>query len=137
MNVYKTKTKKFGATRYAEMAKQARNLLRIIRGNTKRQPNIKSAFFRGEKIFLNFFWNHLSQSPKRERMRRLQFLPCGIDLIKNARVIPTIKANSGKHEMLYRFTGQTADGEIFYVQIKENQRSKRKYFMSVFPEKNQ
>ena len=135
MNVYKTKIKKLGATRYSEVAKQARNLFKSIRGNTKRQPHIKSAFFHGEKIFLNFFWSHLSQKPPAERFKRLQYLSCGIDLITNSRLSPIVTQSPDKPEMLYRFEGQTADGEIFFVQVKENVKTKRKYLMSVFPKK--
>ena len=49
---------------------------------------------------------------------------------------PDTKPNpNGKHELVHRFAGITADGELFYVQIKEDKRSDNKYFMSVFPPK--
>lgn len=38
-----------------------------------------------------------------------------------------------KREILYRFAGLTAEKDLFYVQIKEDKRKKRKYFMSCFP----
>lgn len=40
-----------------------------------------------------------------------------------------------KTEALHRFAGLTKDKELFYVQIKEDLRTDRKYFMSVFPAK--
>ena len=40
-----------------------------------------------------------------------------------------------KLEILHRFAGLTKNRELFYVQIKEDKRSGRKYFMSCFPEK--
>lgn len=39
-------------------------------------------------------------------------------------------------EIFHRFEGITKEKEIFYVQIKENIKTDRKEFMSVFPDKN-
>jgi hypothetical protein len=36
-------------------------------------------------------------------------------------------------DRLYRFKGVSAEGNTFYVQIKEDVRRKQKFFMSVFP----
>ncbi len=36
---------------------------------------------------------------------------------------------------LHRFYGQTKSGELFCVQIKQDKRTGRKDFMSVFPSK--
>jgi len=38
-----------------------------------------------------------------------------------------------KGEIMHRFLGMTKDKELFYVQVKEDNRSGRKYFMSCFP----
>lgn len=47
--------------------------------------------------------------------------------------MPETKQNpNGKHELVHRFAGTTPDGELFYVQVKENKSSDNKYFMSVF-----
>jgi len=54
-------------------------------------------------------------------------------LIKNIRLEPTSKQNPNKpKEILHRFAGLTKDKEIFYVQIKEDKNTDKKYFMSVF-----
>ena len=37
---------------------------------------------------------------------------------------------------LHRFMGQTSEGEYFYVQVKDDRRSGRKEFMSVFRAKS-
>jgi hypothetical protein len=39
------------------------------------------------------------------------------------------------NESLHRYTAQTKDGILFYVQVRENKVSGRKDFMSVFPAK--
>lgn len=67
-------------------------------------------------------------------MRRLQYLPCAIDLIQQSRQKPSIKENpNNKKEILYRFFGRTKSGEYFCVQIKEQINQTHKYLMSVFP----
>jgi hypothetical protein len=45
---------------------------------------------------------------------------------------PIIERNNPE-VFLHRFKGRTADGHEFYVQIKDDRRSGRKDFMSVFP----
>jgi hypothetical protein len=35
--------------------------------------------------------------------------------------------------MLHRFAGETKEGKKFYVQVKQDKRTGRKDFMSVFP----
>jgi hypothetical protein len=56
-------------------------------------------------------------------------------VIKNSRNHPTSEENPHKKgEILHRFAGLTKDKELFYVQIKEDKRSGKKYFMSCFPQ---
>lgn len=135
MILYKTKIKKFGGTSYKEVVKKSRALFHVIEKRSKRNPYLKSFYFKKEKIFLNLFWIHLNQKSPRDRIRRLKFFGCAIDLIENSKNKPTIKPNpNNKNELLYRFGGVTKEGELFYVQIKENLKTKRKDFMSVFSE---
>ena len=66
--------------------------------------------------------------------RRLKYYECAIDLLQNTPHEPETKPNpNGKNELVHRFAGMTKDGDLFYVQIKEDKRSDNKYFMSVFP----
>ncbi len=136
MILYKCKTPKIGgSTRYKEVARKARMHYHKIERQSRRNAYIKSAYFGKEKVFINLFWTHLNQKPQRERRERLKFLPCAYELIKNSSNKPIIKQNpNNKSETLYRFGGTTKSGELFYVQIKEDKKSKRKDFMSVFPE---
>ena len=135
MILYKTKIKKFGGTSYKEIIKKARASFHLVEKRTKRKAYLRSAYFKKEKIFLNLFWIHLSQKSPRDRMRRLRFFGCAIDLIENSKNKPTSKPNpNNKNELLHRFGGVTRAGELFYVQIKENNKNKRKDFISVFPE---
>jgi len=135
MIIYKTKTKKISGTSYREVIKKARLIYRGITKRSKRSTYLRSTYFKKEKIFIDLFWEHLSQKPQRDRIRRLKLFGCAIDLIENSRNKPSSKANpNNKNELLHRFGGLVSSGELFYVQIKENIKTSRKDFMSVFPE---
>ncbi|MCK5466123.1 hypothetical protein KAI56_01320 [Candidatus Parcubacteria bacterium] len=78
----------------------------------------------------------MSQKNLRERIRRLRYFPCALDLIRNSRIVPvSIENADNRNEMLHRFTGKTKDKEVFFVQIKESKRGDKKYLMSCFPKK--
>lgn len=137
MSLYKTKVKKISGTSYREIIKNARAVFHQIEKKSRRSAYIKSPFFNNEKVFLSLFWDHLRQKPQRERKWRLKFLSCAFDLIGNSKNKPMSEEVNPNHktELLYRFSGLTATGESFFVQIKENRKSGRKDFMSVFPDK--
>jgi len=134
MILYKTKTKKLSGTSYKEVIKKARKVFHQIEKRSKRSAYLKSAYF-GKKIFINLFCEHINQKSPRDRIRRLKLLPCAIELIENSKQKPTSKPNPNKkNEILHRFGGITSMGELFYVQIKEKVKTKRRDFISVFPE---
>lgn len=122
-------------TDYKEVVHAARREYRTIQQrNPRRQPYIRSQYFKGDKIFVNIFWNHLAQKRKGEQLQRAKLLTAAIDLIRTTAESPkTITGRNTPHELLYRFVGQTKDNVVFYVQVKENTKSKRKDFMSAFP----
>ena len=56
-------------------------------------------------------------------------------MLKNSKVKPIEKPNpNGKNELVYRFYGITKDGELYFVQVKQDAKG-NKYFMSVFSPK--
>ena len=95
---------------------------------------MRSMYFKKEKIFFDYFWDHLRQKLPKERFRRLKYFKASIELIKNSRNQPILKENIGKKEILYRFSGVTFEKESFFVQIKEDKKGK-KYLMSCFEQK--
>lgn len=134
IKIYRAKTRRWGGTSYSEVIQKARHLYRGLERRTKRRPYIRSAYFKKEKIFFDYFWAHLNQKPPRERLKRLAFLACGIELIENSRYAPVTKANPNRpNELQHRFSGVTPEDEAFFVQIKEDTKSKNKFLMSVFP----
>lgn len=135
MKVYKTKADKFSGTDFREIHQKAFDLYTKIKKKSKRRTYIRSAFFDKEKIFLDLFWHHLFEKPNwRDRVRRLKYYGCALELIKNSRYNPNITKNPNvPNEMLYRFYGTTPDNDLFCVQIKENLKNKQKFLISVFP----
>jgi hypothetical protein len=137
MKVYRSKYGMLPGTSYNEIMAAARREYHTIQKRTPRRiPYIRSAYFAKDKIFLNTFWDHLKQKHPADHMRRLKFYLCAIDLIRNSRETPdTIFSKDDLNVLLHRFSGVTKDGQYFSVQLKENKRTDRKDFLSVFPSK--
>lgn len=136
MRVYQTKAKKLIGTSFPEVRKRAFKFYGSIRRNTKRKPYVRSAYFQSSKVFLELFWSHLFEKKNYwDQIRRMKFLPCAIELIQYSRFEPASKENPNKSgEILHRFTGKSFEGEVFFVQVKENKVNGRKFLISVFPE---
>lgn len=135
MQIYKTKTKKFYGTHFHIIHGQAFGLYTEIKKKTKRRAYVRSAYFEKEKIFLDLFWHHLfEKSNWRDRVRRMRYFGCAVELIQNSRFKPNSTKNPNvSNEMLYRFYGTDANNEVFCVQIKENLKKKQKFLISVYP----
>jgi len=133
MTPYKTKAKKISGTTYGEVMRNAFTLFDQIKKKTKRRPYVRSVYFKKEKIFFDYFREHLFQKLPKERMRRLKFFAAAMELIKFSRNNP-VSITKERKEIVYRFAGLTTEKELFYVQIKEDKRG-RKYLMSFFPDK--
>lgn len=132
---YRVKTKKIAGTQYAEVFKKAMKQYSQIEKRTKRRTYLRSIYFKKEKIFLGLFWHHLhDKHHHKDKIRRLKYFPCAMELIQYSSFAPVSKQNVDKSsEILHRFTGITAENEIFFVQIKENKNNKQKFLISVFP----
>jgi len=135
MEYFITSKNKLPGTSFHEINKVAESLYKEIKSRTKRTPYIRSNYFKKEKVFLTLFWAHLFDKREKDRVRRLKFFHCALDLIRNSSIDPITRENfKRKDEMLHRFYGRTKDKEIFVVQIKENKRTGRKDLISVYPE---
>ncbi|MFA7278279.1 MAG: hypothetical protein WC101_04845 [Candidatus Gracilibacteria bacterium] len=136
MQYYQTRAEKITGSNFNEMRKKAEKLFDAIKKKSKRKPYIRSAYFKKDKIFLDYFWGHLyAKQNRRDRIRRIQFYEAAIELLKNTRLQPVSVDNpNNKNETLYRFYGKTNEGCAFIVQIKEHKKSGQKYFISIFPE---
>jgi len=134
MSVYRSKYSQLPGSSYDEVVPLARKEFQRIKKLTKRQPYVRSVYFTKDKIFLSLFWEHLAHKHRGDRASRLKLYFCALDLLRHTRHAPdTIFNASNLNIMLHRFTGETKDGKLFYVQVKEDKRTGRKDFMSVFP----
>lgn len=135
MQVFRSRFDKLHGTSLDELMKQARREYHAIQKKTPRRvPYVRSKYFAKSKIFLNTFWDHLNQKSPKERVVRLQFYSCAIDLLRNTAHEPqSYYTKSDTSIGMHRFYGQTKSGDYFCVQVKENKRNNRKDFMSVFP----
>jgi len=130
---YKSKYTKLSGSSRDEVYKKARQVYEQEKAKSKRHPYVRSAYFKA-KVFLELFWIHNAQKSRGEQLRRLRYYQCAIDLIKNSRNVPAERLNpNGNRERVFRFYGLTKDSEEFWVQIKEEKRTKGKYMMSIVP----
>ena len=134
MKVYQTKEKLMPGTSYGDVYPAVFGIYKRLKKKSKRRPYIRSAYFGKQKIFLDYFWEHLHQKNSRDRVRRLKFYLCALDLIKNSKHNPYTLDNVNRRSvMLHRFYGITKEGSEFSVQIMTDKRSGKKYLISVFP----
>jgi hypothetical protein len=134
MKVYQSKQKSISGSDYGEVYPLVLAIYKEIRKKSKRKPYIRSAYFKKQKIFLDYFWEHLHHKNSHDRVRRLKLYACALDLIKNCKYEPHLLDNVNRRSvMLYRFYGKTKEGTEFSVQIMADKRSGKKYFISVFP----
>ncbi len=115
MDVYKTKAGKLTGTDFYEVRAAAMVVFKKIKQKSRRQPYIRSFYFKKDKVFLNLFWQHLFDKENwRDRMRRLQYFEAALELIERASIKPQSKNNPNKaNEILHRFTGVTKEGDLF------------------------
>jgi len=135
MTSFQTKSNLLPGTNYKEVYKRAIEIFKVIKHKTKRKPFIRAAYFKKDKIFFDYFWNHLRQKRYPDRTRRLKCFAATIDLLEHSRIKPDFVPNPlKKGETLYRFKGLTKEKTTFYVQIKETKNG-QKQLISIFPGK--
>jgi hypothetical protein len=77
------------------------------------------------------------QKDFKNRTKRLKLYASALDLLANTQQEPeTIFQKNDLSVLLHRFYGVTADGVEFCVQVKQDKRTGRKDFMSVFDRKS-
>jgi len=134
MKVFLSKLNVLSGTDYKEVYPVAYGIFKDIKKKSKRKPYVRSCYFSKEKIFLDYFWQHIHQKNWWDQVRRLKFYKCALDLIKKSKIDPySVQDPNKPNRLLHRFTGKTRLGNEFIVQIMEDKRTKQKHFISVFP----
>jgi|SRR5579859_447695 len=135
VEAWKVKTPIIKGKSYKVVNKVARRIFHEIERRTKRKPYIRSEYFEKQKIFLTFFWDHLSSKTNQDRLRRLKFFECGLELIQKTQYKPTVKLNpNNPKETFYRFLGVTNGNLFFDVQLKRDKDGNLE-LISIFPVK--
>lgn len=118
------------------MLKRAYIIYDSIKRRSKRKPYVRSQYFKRDKIFLDYFWEHLfAKQNLRDKQRRIALYAAAIELIQSTTLQPESKENpNDRKEILHRFRGRTKEKDTFAVQIKEDKKTGKKYFISAFPE---
>ena len=133
---YEVRGCKLAGTSYSEVHKKAWQIYLMEKKKSKRRAYVRSAYFKKEKIFLDIFWSHLKQKSPKDKFRRLKFYACAIKLLKKCKNHPvTVQNVDNLSVVFHRFHGKVDSNEKFVVQMKENKRTRKKYLISVFPEK--
>lgn len=131
-NLYQCKSKPIPGRDYSDVYRTARKIYNEIKNNTKRRPYLKSAYFKGDKVFFDNFWPHLNQKNPRDRKRRLKYFECAMELIEKSKFQPYFqKKHPDKNEVLYRFQG-ASNQQCFMIQIKHDIKRGQKFLMSIF-----
>ena len=121
MQAWKVKSSIIPGKVYGSVNKIARSIFHVIERRSKRKPYIRSKYFHKQKVFLSFFWDHLATKWPRDRVRRLKYFVCALEVIRHSPFDPEVVANpNNKQELFYRFYGQVKNSGTFVVQIKKD-----------------
>jgi len=115
--------------------RRAHDYIHLLTNKTKRQPYIRSKYFKKDKIFFKYYWKHILQKHGKDRVRRLRLLPAAVDLLMHSQYPPQVEPYKDKGSVYYRFMGRNTNKELFYVQVKEDIKTGEKNFVSAFPAK--
>ena len=74
MEIYRTKISKINGSDLKEVKKKVNLAYKLIVGQSKRRPHIRSKYFKKDKVFLELFWIHLSEKNFWEQKNVFNFL---------------------------------------------------------------
>jgi hypothetical protein len=133
LKYYQSKYNKLSGSSYRELINKAHAIANSYNPNPKRKAYVRSKFFNGDKIFLEYFWQHQNNKPPADKRRRIVYFAAALDVVQNSRHKPNVEpSKTNKNEIWYTFYGQTKSGDKFAVHIKKSLRN-NEYLMSVFP----
>lgn len=113
---------------------QVRRRFRTLEKRTKRRPYIRSAYFQKEKVFFDYFWQHLQRKALPDRARRLRFFPCAIELVRKSRLEPQTYLSAGTPIMIQHvFFGETTEHQHFAVVVSHDKRRGTKQLLTCYP----
>lgn len=133
LNYFQSQNSVLPGNNYRKIYKNAWQIFINIKKKSKRRPYLRSVYFNKDKIFFDYYWIHLKQKNKNDRLRRLSVFPCALELILKTRLKPESVVNPNNNsEILHKFIGISKNNIKYFVHIKENKKTGAKYFMSCF-----
>lgn len=134
IRAYQCKTKSLSGHRFVDIIPQARKLLRALQKQTKRRSYVRSTYFHKDKIFFDFFWQHMQGKSVVDRARRLKYLSCALELLQKSRIDPiTFMDENHPGVIKHEFRGNAPDGTIFSVIVQEDRKTNRKQLLTLYP----
>lgn len=133
---YRCKTAPLRGHRFVDVMPKARQEFRTLQKRTKRRPYVRSTYFKKDKIFFDYFWQHMQQKLPSDRARRLRYFSCALELLRKSHNDPITFMDPTQPGMfIHRFLGVAPDGQRFWVIVKESRRTNKKQLLSLFPYK--
>jgi hypothetical protein len=116
---------------------QARKAFRALQKQTKRRPHIRSAYFKKDKLFFDFFWQHMQSKSVPDRARRLKYVPCALEILRQSRHDPITYVDKYQPGIIkHEFIGKATDGIIFSVIIQQDRKTGKKQLLSIYPKQS-
>ena len=133
IRLYQCATRPLAGHRFIAIIPEVRRIFRTIQKRTKRKPYVRSAYFGKNKIFFDFFWQHMQEKLPSDRARRLIYFPCAIELLRNSRYDPETFIDSRYPNVIkHRFKGVTPDGKQFGVVVHEDRKTDKKQLLTMY-----
>lgn len=134
---YHCKTKPLVGHRFVEIMPRARGVFRALQKQTKRRPYVRSTYFHRDKIFFDFFWQHLQQKSVVDRARRLKYLPCALEVLRKSRHDPVTFVDIRRPGIIkHEFVGVAPDGMRFSVVVQQDRGTDKKQLLSLYPSRS-
>lgn len=107
---------------------------RTLQKRTKRRPYVRSIYFHKDKIFFDFFWQHLQQKSVVDRARRLKYLPCALEVLRRSRYDPVTFIDIRQPGIIkHEFVGVAPDEVRFSVIVQQDRGTDKKQLLSLYP----
>ncbi len=133
IKAYRCKTAPLSGHRFVDIMPQARRVFRTLQKQTKRRPYVRSEYFHKDKIFFDFFWQHMQQKLPSDRARRLIYFPCALEVLRNSRHDPETYIDIRSPGIIkHRFVGITPGGQRFGVVIHEDRKTNKKQLLTIY-----
>lgn len=134
ITTYRCKAAPLRGHRFVDIMPQVRKEFRTLQKRTKRRPHVRSDYFKKNKIFFDYFWQHMQRKSVVDRARRLKYFPCALEVLRKSRHNPTTFVDINQPDIIkHEFVAIAPDGVRFSVIIQEDRKTDKKQLLSLYP----